>query len=45
MGALWNWRGPETAFLVSAALGATAALLLMLLVKTRGYGQAIESQS
>jgi MFS family permease len=44
MGALWNWRGPETAFLVSAILGATAALLLMILVKTRrGYGQALES--
>jgi MFS family permease len=34
MGALWDWRGPRTAFLVSAVLGATAALLLMILVKT-----------
>jgi MFS family permease len=34
MGSLWNWRGPATAFLVSATLGATAALLLLLLVKT-----------
>ena len=33
MGALWSWRGPALAFLVSAALGATAALLLLLLVK------------
>jgi MFS family permease len=40
MGILWNWRGPQTAFLVSAVLGATAGLLLMLLVKTRGSGQA-----
>jgi MFS family permease len=35
MGGLWDWRGPQTAFLVSAALGATAAGLLLLLVKTR----------
>ncbi|MEO8433370.1 MAG: MFS transporter [Pyrinomonadaceae bacterium] len=35
MGALWSWRGPATAFLVSAALGTVAALLLLTLVKTR----------
>ncbi|MEP6719521.1 MAG: MFS transporter [bacterium] len=34
MGALWDWRGPQTAFIVSAVLGSTAALLLLLLVKT-----------
>jgi MFS family permease len=34
MGALWEWRGPATAFLVSAALGVTAAAL-MLTVRTR----------
>lgn len=34
MGTLWDWRGPRTAFLVSAVLGALAALLLLLLVKT-----------
>ncbi|HEY6231043.1 MAG TPA: MFS transporter [Pyrinomonadaceae bacterium] len=34
MGALWNWRGPQIAFLVSAVLGASAAILLLLLVKT-----------
>jgi len=33
MGLLWDWRGPTTAFLVSAALGATAAVLLLALVK------------
>lgn len=39
MGAVWEWRGPQTAFLLSAALGATAALLLMLAVKpTPGHG-------
>lgn len=35
MGVLWDWRGPETAFLVSAILGATAAVLLLLLVRTQ----------
>ncbi len=35
MGFLWDWRGPQTAFLVSAALGGAAAFLLLLLVKTR----------
>jgi MFS family permease len=33
MGALWDWRGPATAFVVSAGLGATAALLLALTVR------------
>jgi MFS family permease len=32
MGALWDWRGPATAFAASACLGATAALLLALTV-------------
>jgi MFS family permease len=39
MGALWDWRGPQTAFIVSACLGASAALLLLLLVKTRPNAQ------
>ncbi|MFN2491456.1 MAG: MFS transporter [Pyrinomonadaceae bacterium] len=43
MGALWDWRGPETAFLVSATLGATAALLMMMMVKTRGYGREFQT--
>jgi MFS family permease len=33
LGALWQWRGATTAFLVSAALGALSALLLALLVR------------
>jgi len=40
MGALWDWRGPRTAFIVSALLGSTAAVLLLLLVKTRTASQA-----
>ncbi len=35
MGALWNWRGPRPAFIVSASIGATAALLLVLFVSGR----------
>lgn len=38
MGAVWEWRGPQTAFLLSAALGATAALLLMIAVKPGASG-------
>ncbi len=33
MGALWHWRGAATAFLVSASVGATAALLLAATVR------------
>ena len=33
MGMIWDWKGPTIAFLVSALMGATAALLLWLLVK------------
>ncbi len=43
MGVLWDWRGPETAFLVSAILGATAAVLLMTLVGTRASSPNLES--
>jgi MFS family permease len=34
MGALWSWRGAQTAFLVSAGTGALAALLLLLTVSS-----------
>jgi len=40
MGFLWDWHGPAVAFLVSATLGVTAAVLLMLLVKTRSTARA-----
>src|SRR5678816_1320312 len=33
MGVIWDWKGPATAFLISAAMGATAAALLLLLVR------------
>ncbi|HEX8142167.1 MAG TPA: MFS transporter [Pyrinomonadaceae bacterium] len=35
MGALWNWRGAQTAFLTSAGIGALAALLLLLIISAR----------
>jgi MFS family permease len=41
MGALWSWRGPATAFLMSAAIGATAALLLLVLVKPGASTQTV----
>ncbi len=35
MGALWSWRGAATAFIVSAGIGAVAALLLLSTINTR----------
>ena len=33
MGMIWDWKGPTVAFLVSAVMGATAAVLLLLFVR------------
>lgn len=33
MGMIWDWKGPTTAFLVSAVMGATAATLLLIFVR------------
>jgi hypothetical protein len=33
MGMIWDWKGSAVAFLVSAVMGATAAMLLLILVK------------
>ena len=33
MGMIWDWKGPAVAFLVSAFMGATAALLLLIFVR------------
>ena len=35
MGTIWDWKGPTTAFLVSAMIGTFAALLLLVLVRRR----------
>jgi MFS family permease len=34
MGAVWSWWGPAPAFILSACLGASAAILLLILVRT-----------
>jgi MFS family permease len=36
MGMIWDWKGPSTAFLVSALMGVTAAILLLIFVQQRG---------
>jgi MFS family permease len=33
MGMIWDWKGPKAAFLISAMMGATAAMLLLILVR------------
>jgi len=33
MGMIWDWKGPTTAFLVNAFIGATAAALLLIFVR------------
>ena len=33
MGMIWDWKGPTTAFLLSAVMGGTAALLLLVFVR------------
>lgn len=33
MGMIWDWKGPATAFLISAVMGASAAALLFLFVR------------
>jgi len=33
MGMIWDWKGPSTAFLVSAVMGASAAVLLLIFVR------------
>ena len=40
MGAIWHWRGPAAAFLASACVGVTAALLLVFTVETRRASMA-----
>lgn len=41
LGALWNWRGPATAFLTSAVIGVLSALLLALFIRSpRAHARA-----
>ena len=39
MGMIWDWKGPTTAFLVSAVMGATAAILLLIFVQQRAENE------
>ena len=41
MGMIWDWKGPAVAFLVSAVMGATAAVLLLVLVRPHPDGERI----
>jgi MFS family permease len=43
MGMIWDWKGPTTAFLVSAVMGATAAILLLILVRPHPEPSAMRS--
>ena len=43
MGAVWEWRGPQTAFILSAGIGLVAALLLLVMVKPRSTPQMQEA--
>ncbi|HEV8426354.1 MAG TPA: MFS transporter [Pyrinomonadaceae bacterium] len=41
MGMIWDWKGPTTAFLVNAFMGATAAALLLILVRPHATPERI----
>lgn len=43
MGEFWNWWGAKTAFLISAGLGAFAALMLLALVEVRRKDKTVMS--
>jgi len=45
MGLLWTWQGARTAFLASAVIGAVAALLLLLTVKSTRPTAAADTAS
>lgn len=42
MGTIWDWKGPTVAFLVSAFMGATAAMLLLIFVRPHPEERIIE---
>ena len=43
MGAIWGWRGPKVAFLLSAVLGIAAAIVLLIVVKPAAPAVELES--
>ena len=42
MGTIWDWKGPTVAFLVSAVMGAAAAMLLLIFVRPHPEERIIE---
>jgi MFS family permease len=44
MGTIWDWKGPAVAFLLSACLGATAALLLLIFVRPHPVLQDLQER-
>jgi len=38
---IWDWKGPKTAFIVSAVMGASAAILLLLFVQRRNQNEQL----
>jgi len=44
MGTIWDWKGPAVAFLVSAFMGGTAALLLLIFVKPHPVLQDLQER-
>lgn len=41
MGTIWDWKGATTAFLVSAAMGSAAAILLLILVRSTSHDETV----
>ena len=44
MGMIWDWKGPTVAFLVSAVMGATAAVLLLIFVRAHPASVSISER-
>lgn len=45
MGTIWDWKGPTVAFLLSAFMGATAAMLLLIFVRPHPVLQDLQERS
>jgi MFS family permease len=45
MGSVWDWKGPQTAFITSACIGALAVLLLLVLVGVRPQTKGVRAGS
>jgi MFS family permease len=45
MGTIWDWKGPTVAFLLSACMGATAAMLLLIFVRPHPVSRDLQERS